>query len=61
MTGVPVMPSGKILPHSNADFGAARPRPRVHTVFPEAASIAATVSSSVATISSPAAAPGGCQ
>jgi len=61
MTGVPVMPSGSILPQSNADSDAGRPSARVHAVLPVAASIAVTMLLSLAMISRPAAAPGGRQ
>jgi hypothetical protein len=61
MTGVPVMPSGSILPQPKADSGAGRPRLRVQTVLPLAASIAVTTLLSLATMSRPAAAPGGRQ
>ncbi|HEY4470173.1 MAG TPA: hypothetical protein VGN21_03310 [Stellaceae bacterium] len=61
MTGVPVMPSGSILPQPKAESGAGRPSVRVQTALPEAGSIAVTTLLSLATTSRPAAAPGGRQ
>ena len=61
MTGVPVIPSGSILPQARAASATGRPRVRVHTMFPECASIASTVSLSVATISIADADAAGCQ
>jgi hypothetical protein len=61
MAGVPVIPSGSILPQPNAESGTGRPSVRVHTGLPFVASIAVTTLLSLATISRPAAAPGGLQ
>ena len=61
MTGVPVIPNGSMLPHGSAESGTGRPRTWVQTIVPERASIASTVSFSVATISIPETDPGGCQ
>jgi hypothetical protein len=59
---VPVIPSGSILPQlarpADRDPGTGAPSERLHSVPPLAASIAATVLLSLATISTPGARPG---
>jgi hypothetical protein len=57
MIGVPVIPSGSMLPQGWVSSGTGRPSSRLQIWAPDFASIARTVSSSVATISIPA----GCQ
>ncbi len=61
MTGVPVIPSGSMLPQPNAASGAGAPSVRLHSVAPPAASIAVTALLSLAAISMPEARPGGRQ
>jgi hypothetical protein len=53
MTGVPVTPSGEMLPQASDERGTGLPSERLQSSLPLAASIATTTLSSVATINIP--------